>query len=203
MPPTLSTHPRTNLWPLLAALGLFLAAGESRAQLLDLVCVKVEEEWEIVLSQPDFSVATPQVTISTKPNPNSEFACEINLNHRTGADSASTTFPGGLQMVILRNEKERLAQHTLDGLKLLSTTDETITWTQSISRDGSGNLVFEILRFTSGTWGSYNGLKLQVSSPTSLLNLGVYDPNVAIQRTGILFGSNRVKSLKLVKVKRY
>jgi hypothetical protein len=87
----------------------------------------------------------------------------------------------------------------------LNIQGETITWTQALSIDGSGNVTYKVLNGQSQTWGNFgqgNGLD-SVSYSTSLSDLSAYSPQVSIINSGVTWQSNHVTSMAIVQVRYY
>ena len=170
-----------------------LAASQTRAQDL----VHVEEDWELVVGQPDANTAGPQVACTMSPFGNIDgtyFTLEV--NHQ----SMPYWAPGGL--TIHQWSGESLVQSmNRSNRAVMQNNDETVTWTQVLDVQG-GTLTFQVKNVSSTTWGTFgknNHFKLQTGSGPSDLNS--YTPDVSSVRSGVAFASNRVKSLKILRVR--
>jgi hypothetical protein len=174
----------------------FFAAG-SQCLAQDLQVVRVEEDWKMVLGEPEPQSVGPQVTCLISPVGNVDsLHAAFTLNHRGLPDF----IPGGLQLQVWNDETPLLVKNFPD-TSILSQTGETITWTQSMELE-DGTLTFGILNGRSATWGNYgDDDNLKASVGTTLENLNQYDPSVSIKNSGIGFASNRVRSLVLVQVR--
>jgi hypothetical protein len=161
--------------------------------------VRVEEDWELVVLDPNAAVYAPQVVtaISATDDVNSPYAT-FEINHRTQPDFA----PGGLQVVGWHFE-EPVVRKRFVGEGLLQTPGEVVRWTQVMRLDG-GQLTFEVINGTSQTWGAFGGNgTLKVSLTTTLANLNSYNPAVSVANSGISFAANRVQKLALKQVRWY
>lgn len=188
-------RPATAFALLAGVVGLLASTPSAIAADSDIV--KVEEEWELVVKQPDTETVAPQVTciISPHGHANGLFAA-FNVNHK----SYPSWVPGGLQLQ-LWNGDSPISGFNFPQNDQLDTADEVVRWTQTMNVTGS-NLKFEIKNGSSTTWGSFGGqgyLTATVESPVEDLNN--YSPDVSTANSGISYGANRVTSLKLKKVK--
>ena len=64
-----------------------------------------------------------------------------------------------------------------------------------------GTLTYEVTNGSSTTWGTFGTGELTVSVPTNLPNLQGYNVNYSANSSGVGFGSNRVSSLVLKRVR--
>lgn len=188
-----------RFWGMVAlALGVVLTSGWNTAQ-AQLDITKVEEDWELVIGQPDPDLTAPQITCVISPYTHTDcFHAALELNCRTLPNFAA----GGLQLQAWQCE-EPIGYSTHSSSGVLSTANETINWTQRM-RLNEGALWFEVDNFTSTTWGNFsNQGQLKVSVPFSGTNLHSYRPSTSVSRSGIGYASNRVSSLKLKAVRYY
>lgn len=170
----------------------FLATSLTRAQDL----VHVEEDWELVVGQPDANTAGPQVACTMSPFGDiNETYFTFEINHQ----SMPYWAPGGL--TIHQWNSEYLVQSmNRSNRAIMQMQDETVTWTQCLDVQ-SGTLSFQVKSGHSSTWGTFgnsNHFKLQTSFGG---NLNAYTPDVSAARSGVAFASNRVTSLKLLRVR--
>ncbi len=157
----------------------------------------IEEDWEMVVGAPDTNSNGPQVAVAFAPFGNIDgLHATFELNHASEPDFQT----GGLNLQFWNGETY-MATRSWPSTNLLSTTGETVTWTQRLGTD-NGLLVFEIVNGNSTTWGSFGGQgNLKASFVPGLEDLNSYDPNVSIQNSGVTFAGNRVQSLKLKRVR--
>lgn len=157
--------------------------------------VKVEEEWELIVSEPESGRGAPQVTAVLSPFGNLDgLYAAFELNHQSQPSYAD----GGLQLQVWNASDVPLATRTQKDGQTLASAGETVTWTQSISLS-NGQLTFDI-NGSSATWGHFGG-PLSATVATSLSSLNSYNPLVSVNNSGVGFASHRVTSLKLKKVK--
>jgi hypothetical protein len=159
--------------------------------------VRVEEDWELVLGLPDVNSCGPQVVTTMSPNADiygTYFTLE--LNHR----SAPTWTPGGISIHRWSGEF-RMGSYDRADRTVMSTTNETVTWTQAMYFD-NGRLNYKVSSGNSATWGQfgYSGtVKLDCGWGVSHLNS--YSPVVSTVNSGPAFAGNRVQSLKILHIR--
>jgi hypothetical protein len=161
------------------------------------VIVQVEEDWELLVGEPNVLANAPQVSMVMTPFANIEgyhFLALLNL--RTHPDYRA----GGLQ-VQLWNGESLVSYHNSPQEELLHHTGETVAWTQRMQLSG-GNVVFSIVDGLSASWGNFGGQGYLVASfPSTIDNLISYNPYVTLNESGITFAGNRVSSLTLKQIR--
>ena len=181
---------------LLVLLCLAVGTGVAWAQSSPKI-VRVEEDWELVIGEPDPNSDAPQVTSVISPLGNvasSHAALELN------AQSLPTFVPGGLQLQVWEGETP-LSYRGYPNSAILAQAGETIRWTQSVELSGE-SLCFEITDGSSATWGSFGGQGyLKASISTALTNLNAYNPTVSATNSGVGYAANRVQSLVLKRIR--
>lgn len=189
-------------WPfrwLLA--GLFVVALTSVASAQSgPTIVRVEEDWELVVMEPDPTTASPQVLCVFSPVGDVEsLHASLELNHH----SIPAFEPGGMQFEVWEGDVA-LRERKFPITAIMSTPGEVITWTQSMSLE-SGWLTFEIKDGSSSTWGSFGGQGYLKPYPvhTTLTDLNGYSTDVSVQSSGVSYAANRVQSLILKRVRLY
>lgn len=161
--------------------------------------VCVEEDWELVVDEPEQSVCAPQVTCTMAPTRDIEQGyVAFDLNHRSQPEFKA----GGMQLHVW-SPNNPLASASANKLGVLSHAGETVRWTQRMTLSAHV-LTVSIVNGQSQTWGAFDtshGLVALVA--TSLENLDQYSPDVSAEHSGIGYAANRVQSLKLLRVRRY
>jgi len=183
----------------LGGVGGLMWAAQPAAGDDDFKVVRVEEDWELVVSAPDLEHAGPQITCVISPTAQLDGVYSVlEINQQTLPEYA----PGGLQLQLWEGETP-LSDGHFPNCALLAYPGETITWTQCMQlRDGL--LQFEVLNGRSLSWGDFGGqgyLKTTVQS--SLEDLNAYQPQVSVANSGVPYGGNRVESLVLKRVRYY
>ncbi len=158
--------------------------------------VRVEEDWELVVTVPEPLQYSPQISTWMSPNDslNNENFC-TNFNHALRDDYVG----GGFQTCAFDGTALRDDKVNRNGIKL-SGNEELLKWTQVMAINNQ-ELVFTIKEGTSQCWGDFGGPDSLVRIPTSLSNLNGYRPNRSAEWSGIGYGANRVSLLKLSKVR--
>jgi hypothetical protein len=166
-----------------------LAEGEAAS------VIKVEEDWQLVLNVPDNNVNCPQFHTVISPGPDlTGLYFQIDWNYREQPDFSS----GGLELLTWSGDS--LVRHRSLRTEELSTTAETITWTQVLIANAD-QVLFQIKNGQSTTWGSFS--TLNIGQTPGLDDLNAYSPDVSVANSWITYGSNRVELLALVSVRYY
>jgi len=161
--------------------------------------IRVEEDWVMVLYEPNDALTTPQFYTVMSPHDHLDsFFAQVTWNYREDPDFT----PGGMQ--IQAWDTEYLVTEKSFFAEMLSGSAETVRWTQSLSTDGS-KLTFAINNGQSTTWGTfgYPAENMKIQATAALPNLNGYNPVLSQSNSGISFGSNRVDSLTIAEVRYY
>jgi hypothetical protein len=157
--------------------------------------VRVEEDWSLLVGQPDRNSAAPQVSTQMARWPFAARFCNLHLN--------STDLPafavGGLQIESW-NGATNLDYRNSPTSPVLATNNELITWTQYLKQNPGGGLTFGISAASSQTFGDFSGIALTLPGNNSL---DYYSPDYSQKNSGVTFGANRVSSLVIVQVRTY
>lgn len=161
--------------------------------------VKVEEDWELVIGDPDTVTNSPQVSCAISPHDNLEGLFGVfEVNYQSMPDYEA----GGLQIQVWDNDEHLLLEKYSEN-GVLATSGETIKWTMRMSIF-SGSLKFKVLNGTSDTWNTFGaGTSLTASVSTEDSDLDGYSPDASVANSGIGFGQNRVNSMILKRVRYY
>jgi len=177
---------------------LLTIAPTSRATPIDPV-VRVEEDWELVLNQPNGAVTAPQFHTIMSPygNLDSLFA-QVTWNYR----ELGTFNGGGMQMQGWNGEVSIVERSFLT--EPMSNAAETVRWTQTLETNGT-QMTFLISNGQSTTWGTfgYPGNNMKINASIELPTLNTYSTDVSVQSSGISFGTNRVERLAIREVRWY
>jgi hypothetical protein len=158
--------------------------------------VRVEEDWELLVTTPDTISNSPQVTCAMSPVGDSESAyMSFELNHQSQPEYAV----GGLHLHAWNGEFLAVSLHAQARIPF-ETSNETITWTQSMTVS-DGTLTYEVSNGSSTTWGTFGNGELRLTVATQLTNLHGYRIHDSLAASGVGFGANRVQSLVLKKVR--
>jgi hypothetical protein len=195
-PTTVDSRWTTRLVLLAASLVLFNTTQAATAQSV----VSVEEDWELVLGEPDQNVCGPQVVTTMSPfnNINDTFFT-LEINHR----SAPYWTAGGLSIHQWSGEW-RIQSYDRADRSVMDTDNETVTWTQmlDVNNLNAGQLTFQIKNGNSTTWGpfGYSGM-FKLHTNWGVMNLNGYTPDVSVAQSGVAFAGNRVQSLKIKQIR--
>jgi len=159
---------------------------------------RIEEDWELIVGEPDPDSHAPQLLNVISPTGDHAGKYGIlELNHSTQPEY----FEGGLQMQLWSGDECRETATTSDA-SLLATTGETIRYTLSMSIS-YGQLRFRVKNGTSSTWGSFGGTTLLVSSAATVPNLSGYSPALSAGKSRVAFAGHRVEKFALKQVRYY
>lgn len=183
---------------LLGLLGLLLTLpGSLVADEVGPAIVRVEEDWVLVLNEPDFGTNSPQFHTVMSPFGNLDsFFAQVTWNYREHPAYTS----GGVQMQGWSSEDLLITKSFRSDE--MSTVAETVTWTQVLETNGEW-LKFSITNGVSTTWGNFGGDSMTISGSAALANLNDYHSAVSVNNSWITYGSNRVNLLVLQQVRRY
>ncbi len=177
-----------------AALCVFFA-GLSRANDID----RVEEDWRLVVAEPDTLLVSPQITCTMSPvgNLNSDYAVfDVNLRNFPSYEA------GGVQLQVWNGDNSVSSIRSKSGV-VLGEANEVVTWTQVMTVQ-DGHLSFEVTNGQSTSWGSFgDGNSIALVKDTNLQNLNEYSPASTVDNSGVGYGANRVASLTLVGIRFY
>ncbi len=157
----------------------------------------VEEDWEMVLGDPDPVKASPQILTWMSPTASlDEEHFGIDMNHVERPDFTS----GGFQTKALNGETLVANSFSENGDKFTE-AGETIRWTQRMLLSGN-QLSFEVANGSSQSWGTFGGPNTRVKFQATLLtNLNSYSPSCSLEWSGVGYGGNRVDHLRLKTVR--
>jgi hypothetical protein len=182
----------------LAALSLpgSMGLGQSAPVLPD----RVEEDWQLVIATPNPDEVGPQITTCMSPvSDNSTPFAAFDLNYLDYPSFQA----GGLQVKVYSSGN--VTSSSSQGSSVLSTPNETITWTQRMHIVGSNAIRYSIVNGQSTTWGSFgrNQGLASVTLNASLGSLAAYSPATSVASSGVGWQSNRVSQMTLVQVRYY
>jgi hypothetical protein len=161
---------------------------------LGLDVVRVEEDWTLTLNEPNAAVASPQISTQMARAPYAPRFCNFHLNSCDIPRFAQ----GGLQLQVWKGS-DTLAVQTSPNGAIMSTSNELVTWTQYIRKDGTV-LKFGVKDASSTTWGDFSGM--EVTIPNGTPDLNDYSSEYSTQNSGVTFGANRVTSMVLVRTRK-
>lgn len=196
--------------PALAVLVAAVAASGLSAQSGNSDVFSVEEDWEVVIGDPENNDNGPQITCTISPADMGTAYCAFDINYHTQPDYQA----GGLQ-IHTWDPADPIEYANSPHTELMETSGETVTWTTKMTLQQDGTLNFRITNGQSQTWGQFgnngngnngnsdNSNHLSLSLSMSLQNLNSYSPNVSLDNSGVSFASNLVVSQRLMAVRWY
>jgi hypothetical protein len=167
---------------------------------------QVEEDWQVVVENPDPVAVGPQITTCVSPtsDPSAAFVT-FYVNYQDYPDWN----PGGLQLKAYgappdSSTSPPVLDSASQGSGVCETEGETITWTLRMSTSG-GNLSVNVVNGQSATWGKFGQGEgtLGVSMSSTLSDLSQYKPEYSVSKSGVSWQSNKVTSMTLVQVRYY
>jgi hypothetical protein len=192
---------RSSCLPILgmALLTGILSPSPLRAQTAGGDVYRVEEDWQLVVNEPDTINNGPQVTCTISPADMGSAYCAFDINYHTQPDYDA----GGLQLHTW-DPNDPIAYANSSHPNMMQISGETVSWTLRLTLS-NGQLYFRVMNGQSQTWGSFGGTGdgLHSSLTTALPNLNSYNPTVSLQNSGVCFASNQVVSLTLMAVRYY
>jgi hypothetical protein len=175
---------------------VFGAANELRGD--DVFIDKVEEDWEVVISEPAPEDEAPQILNVISPNgtqDNDFFVFE--LNHCTQPDYTA----GGLQLQHWVGQEVQSWENIDDSSKL-AIPQETITYTLRMRLYGD-ILSVSVRNGESQTWGQFDSDPLRIVHDASVTSLNGYRSSNSVAKSRIGFASYRVTRFVLKEVRYY
>ncbi|TWU26652.1 hypothetical protein Pla52o_05050 [Novipirellula galeiformis] len=157
---------------------------------------KIEEDWEMVLNEPDPARHSPQVTFFTTPtnDPNRYF--QLQFNHAVDADFSG----GGFRVAAVENDQV-LSSARSETRAALAADDDRVRWTSVLAAVEGGTL-FAIKNGHSNQWGEFGGPEFLVRMNSDALSgLSQYHPQKSLDAVDIGLGANRVDSITLIEVR--
>ncbi len=159
--------------------------------------VGVEEDWEVVMGEPDPGKSSPQILTWMSPSQSLDgqhFGVDLNLVQRPDFSS------GGFQVRAFDNEALIDNAFSENGDKL-SHAGETIRWTQKMFLSNN-QLYCEVTNGSSQSWGTFGGPATRVRFlNVEVSNLNNYSPNHSAEWSGVGYGANRVEHFRLKTVR--
>jgi hypothetical protein len=183
-----------------------LMAQSCAAQLPEIY--KVEEDWGMVIHEPDAINVSPQVTFAIMPcgaehvDEDDQHAhnCYFQLQMNYSADENFSA--GGFHVAAVENE-DLVDEARSDDQIELATHHDHVTWT-SVMAVVSDKLMFAVKDGHGTDWGNFGGPEYLVQMSTCpISDLGNYSYETSLDNVDVSFGANRVDSIELIRVRLY
>lgn len=158
--------------------------------------VRVEEDWELVVGDPDPGLSSPQVvTQMAIEGKKGDWSFQFHVNFRIDSPDG-----GGIE---LQASQDSTPQVTLPSKTTvaLAGRNEVIKWTQYLERKGT-EVKFGITKASSQTWGDFGGAEAEITVKAPSQKLDDYSAAYSQQNSGIVFGAPDVASLVLVQTRK-
>lgn len=159
--------------------------------------IRIEEDWGIVLNEPNDLLEAPQFHTVISPTGNMD---SIYFQTSWNYWELPQFYSGGIQLQSW-NDDECIYDQAFQG-EQLSQISELVLWTQTMFTNGT-QVFARIDNGYSSTWGSFGGDSFKLHADTAMRNLNAYDPAISVTNSWITYGSNRVSGLLLLRVRYY
>lgn len=161
-------------------------------------CNRVEEDWELVIGEPDPDTVAPQIFNAIYPTSDRTGRYGLfEINHATQPE-----FREGMLQLQRWNGDVLRDYRTSAKSGLLTIPGEHVTYTMAMTL-GGGQLAFTVKNGQSTTWGAFGGSELTLSSATLLGNFDGYSPSTSAAAATIGFAAHRVERFALLGVRYY
>jgi hypothetical protein len=159
--------------------------------------LRIEEDWEIVLTDPVDDLQVPQFHTVMSPYAGQDSTYfQVSWNYRDEPDFQA----GGLQLQVWSGE-DHYASRDVDAGGL-SSSAETVSWTQSLALD-SNHLTFAVSNGHSSSWGDFGGESMTVRLNRAMHSLDNYSTDISAAGSWVTYGTNRVVRLQISAVRIY
>ncbi len=156
----------------------------------------IEEDWELIVNEPDPICNSPQITFFTSPTPSESDYFQLQMNYAADDDYSS----GGFHVAAVRNDNIIDEARSVTR-RTLSTDGDLIRWT-NVMAVFDNKIFFAVDNGDGLEWGSFGGPDYLVEMPAEgLHSLSGYTPQKSLDQVDIGFGANRVESLILKRVR--
>jgi hypothetical protein len=182
---------------LLAAIPVVTLSADKTPVVISTTTTRIEQDWEIVVKDPDPSSFSPQVALWLKPDPQIDYGMLVTFNYQDTPAYAG----GGIHIQAWDGE-------TLLGAKSYKTgfcpgKGEKIPVTAFVEVK-AGKFSCGVSGGTSASFGDLSKAGLSVTGvPTTLTRLSAYQTQDSIDNTLFLVGPARLSSINILAVRGY
>ncbi len=160
--------------------------------------IRVEEDWELVVNQPEPALFSPQITLFVSPTSSETDYFQLQMNYAADDEFSG----GGFHVAAVKNEQIYDEARSVTRIPL-RTDGDRIRWT-SVMAAFDDRFYFAVRDGHSDDWGAFGGPQYLVEMTSgSVKNLDGYSYQKSVDNIDIGFGANRVSSLKLLRVRLY
>ncbi len=181
---------------LFAASICLLAALPVRADAQTATVYLVEEEWEMVINEPEPAINSPQVAFFLYPaadHPECYFQLQLNYAAEAGYSS------GGFRVGAFYNESP-IDEERSQVSQTLAWDNDRVRWTSAMAVF-HGKLMYALKDGYGYQWGAFGGPDYLVEMDDQDMHaLDHYSPQKSLESVDIGFGANRVHSICLKRV---
>lgn len=188
---------KTNFSAVLLAFAIFGLPASCLGQRI----VRIEEDWEMQVVQPDEQLDAPQVTTCMLPfGSSSNLLFQLDINH----GSTPSFSAGGLQLRICDDDRCYSSVRILAGVKLRQQSEQ-LSWTQVVQKSPEGYL-FGIINGSSsslGTMADAQDVAYISDSEVGPGSLETYDLRNSLENSEVSYAGNRIGWLRLRNIRVY
>lgn len=158
---------------------------------------KIEEDWEMVINDPDPATFSPQVTFFTSPSVSSDDTYfQLQMNY-----AADEGFSGGGFHVAAVFGEDLIDEARSATSSTLATDGDVIRWT-SVMATINGKYLFAVKDGHGDEWGHFGGPAYLVQlSAGDAVDLSSYHHQQSLDSVDVGFGGNRVHRITLERVR--
>ena len=157
----------------------------------------VEEDWELVINEPDVKINSPQIAFFLYPDAEHSdcyFQLQMNYAAEDGYSSGGFRVGAFCHETPVDEERSKITQ-------TLAWDNDRIKWTSAMAIF-NGKLMFAVKDGYGMQWGQFGGPEYLVEmDDLELHSLEHYSPAKSLQSVDIGFGANRVASIRLKAVR--
>lgn len=157
----------------------------------------VEEDWEMVINEPEVSINSPQVAFFLYPDADhSECYFQLQMNYAAEDGYSSGGFRVGAFYHEQPIDEERSAVR-----ETLAWDNDRLQWTSAMAVF-NGKLMYALKDGYGYQWGTFGGPEYLVEmDDLDMHALDHYSPQKSLESVDIGFGANRVSSIRLKRVR--
>lgn len=160
--------------------------------------IKVEEDWEVLITEADEDASSPQIINIISPTQDlTGIYGMIELNHSTFPSFAE----GGLQLQARRGEQLTTARDYASGQTLRHNYDR-LKYTVAL-RKFDDIMILAVKNVASKSWGNLKNDVMLLAFPSENFNLNDYSPDFSATASSVHVGAHRVASMYMTKSRKY
>ncbi|OYP38400.1 hypothetical protein CGZ80_02320 [Rhodopirellula sp. MGV] len=157
----------------------------------------VEEDWELVINEPEAAINSPQIAFFMYPDTSRDdlyFQLQMNYAAEEGYSS------GGFRVGAFTGDEPQDEERS-QVKQMLTWDNDRLRWTSAMAVF-NGKLMFAVKNGYGYQWGTFGGPEYLVEmDDEGLTSLENYTPSQSVAAVDIGFGANRVASIRLKTVR--